>query len=100
MSYSYEQQQAYSSMQWTWGEFEKMKQDLKTLKCRLHNKRVWAGVEWMRDYDLDVSIYRYCCLDFAEQIKKLFIDRDIFNSVRIDPNRPIKRKSKKTESGD
>jgi hypothetical protein len=97
MSYSYEQQMAYSSMVWTWEEFDKMKQDLKIRKCRIHKKRAWAAVEWEKDYDVDVSIYRYCCLDFAEEIKKLFVDRGIFNSVRIDPNKPIKRSSPKNK---
>jgi hypothetical protein len=94
MGYSYEQQQAYGSMEWTWGEFDKMKEDLKTRKCPVHKKRAWAGVEWMRNYELDVSVYRYCCMEFAEEIKKLFIDRGIFDSVRIDPYEPKKRTKK------
>lgn len=84
MSYSYEQQRAYASMEWTWGEFTKMKQDLRQRRCPVHKKLAWAAVEWEKDYDVDVSIYRYCCLDFAEEIKKIFDDKGIFNSVRID----------------
>lgn len=91
MGYSYEKQQAYGSMEWTWGEFDKMKADLKLRKCAVHKKRAWAGVEWMRNYEVDVSIYRYCCMEFAEEIKKLFVDRGIFDWVRIDPYEPKKK---------
>jgi hypothetical protein len=93
MSYSYEQQRAYASMEWTWGEFDKMKVDLKSLKCPVHNKRTWAAAEWVKNYDVDISIYRYCCAEFAEQIKKLLIGRGIFTSVQIVANKPIKSKS-------
>jgi hypothetical protein len=79
-------------MEWAWGEFNKMKEDLESLKCPVHNKRTWAATEWMKNYDVDVIIYRYCCTEFAEQIKKQFIDRGIFTSVQIDANKPIKSK--------
>jgi hypothetical protein len=85
MSYSEEQQRAYAALEWKMGEFLKMKDELKTRKCPLHNKRVKVGDSWEENYTLNVYISKYCCNGFAKEIEQFFIAKNIFDAVIIEP---------------
>jgi hypothetical protein len=85
MSYSEEQQKTYSALQWRMGKFQEMKNELKTRKCAVHNKQIKVVDSWEGNYTLNVYISKYCCIHFAEEIKKLFVDRNIFDAVIIEP---------------
>lgn len=84
MSYSELQQRAYAEMQWKLEEFKKIKDSLKTTKCRVHNKRIRVGDSWEEEYAVNVYISKYCCEAFADEIRRLFVERGIFNSVIIE----------------
>lgn len=83
MSYSEEQTISYNSMMYAWGVFEEMKQTLKKQKCPVHHKALKLGASWEREYDLDITVYKYCCSDFATHIANQFIEKELFSSVTI-----------------
>ena len=83
MSYSEEQTRSYNSMMYAWGVFEDMKQILKKEKCPIHNKAAKMAASWERNYDLDITVYKYCCVDFATKIANKFIEKELFTSVTI-----------------
>ncbi|MBS1511094.1 MAG: hypothetical protein JST86_09645 [Bacteroidetes bacterium] len=84
MSYSPEQTEKYETMMVGFNIFEEMKQELKLRKCPLHHKRLKVEANWSRDYDIDISISKYCCMEFAQQVGKEFIDKEWFASVTIE----------------
>jgi len=63
--------------------FDEMKQSLSKEKCSAHNKKLKLGASWEREYDLDITIYKYCCIDFATQIANQFIENQLFATVTI-----------------
>jgi hypothetical protein len=83
MSYSEEQTRAYESMMYDFGHFNTMKKTLSKIKCPVHNKQLKMEANWENDYDIDIEISKYCCIDFAKQIEKEFIDADRFKSITI-----------------
>lgn len=72
MSYSEEQTRSYNSMMYSWGVFEEMKQAIKKEKCPIHKKTLKLGANWERKDDLDITVYKFCCLEFATQIANQF----------------------------
>lgn len=84
MSYNEEQSRSYDAMLYAFSEFENMKKVLSQEKCQVHNKKLKMGANWEREYDIDITIYKYCCMEFAKQIADKFIEADIFTSVSIE----------------
>ena len=84
MSYNEEQTRAYNSLMYAFGVFDEMKETLSKVKCSTHNKKLKMGASWERDYDIDVTIYKYCCMNFAEEIANKFVEANVFTSVTIE----------------
>jgi hypothetical protein len=84
MGYSEEQTRVYNSMMYAFNVFDEMKKNLSSDKCHIHNKKLKMEASWEREYDIDITIYKYCYVDFAEQIAKKFIDVHLFSSVTIE----------------
>lgn len=83
MGYNEEQTISYNSLMYAWGVFEEMKQVLKKEKCPIHKKALKLGASWERAYELDITVYKYCCIDFASKIAKVFEEKQLFTSVSI-----------------
>ncbi len=83
MSYSEKERRAYESMMCDFQYFEEMKKYLSKRKCFVHNQRLKMEANWENEYDIDIVISKYCCVGFAKQIEKEFIEVDRFTSVTI-----------------
>lgn len=84
MSYSEEQTRDYNAMLYAFEMFDKIKRELSKSKCLVHNKRLTMNAIWENEYDVDITISKYCCLQFATQIAKQFVDVNLFASVSIE----------------
>ena len=83
MSYNEKETNKYNSMMADFEHFAEMKRALSKNKCPVHNKKLKMEAHWENDYDIDIFISKYCCMDFAKQMKKEFLKADRFTSVTI-----------------
>ncbi|HMJ48841.1 MAG TPA: hypothetical protein VK498_16025 [Ferruginibacter sp.] len=84
MSYNEEQTRQYNLMLSSFDIFNKIKKELSKNKCQTHNKKLKMEANWENEYDVDILISKYCCIDFALQIAKVFIDEGCFVSVMLE----------------
>lgn len=65
------------------GAEEFAKKELQKLSCKVHNKKARISC----DYDNlgnNAYIERYCCLDFAKEVKEVLADMKRFNKIEIE----------------
>ena len=83
MGYSEEQTRAYEAMLYDFEVFEEMKKSLKKEKCHIHNNKLRIEASWENDYDINIFISKYCCVQFAESIAAIFMEAKRFNKISI-----------------
>jgi hypothetical protein len=83
MSYSEEQQRAYADVQYRLGEFEKLKVELRAVKCEIHNKKCKVDASWEGSYEVHIFIEKYCCRDFAGRVAESVESQNMFDAVII-----------------
>lgn len=84
MSYSEEQQRSYATMLWKLDEAKKIRDSLKGRKCPVHKNKAYVSEVWEEDYEVNIYISRYCCREYALEIKEVFLRKDYFDNVVIE----------------
>ena len=73
----------YIGLQVSQQRFDEIRKAQLYTKCPIHKKRVKMELDWTGEYDLHITISKYCCKDFAAEMAKPFIEAEAFNSVEI-----------------
>jgi len=62
---------------------EYAKEEVQKLYCNVHNKRARISCDY-DNFGSNAYIYRYCCPDFAKEVKEVISNMKRFNKIEIE----------------
>ena len=65
------------------GDEDIAKEEVRKLICRVHNKKALISCDY-DNFGNNAYIRRYCCLDFAKEVKKVLSEMKRFNKIEIE----------------